>query len=272
MGYPPGSAPEPDLVRDLAKGQMITAEDLGTARQGGGTSPMLAWDLIGTLAGQECKLEIRCEQFATGGGVAGGWRPCACSARRVAPAWPSGSLVCVPRNCRLAASGRGFPRWATTPRLEALDPAEIWLVNGIGSIPGSMARWRVQEGCSARGYRWLALDHPSSVRAADVSLAEGVQLMAGAVIQPGCRLDAGVVVNTRATVEHDCQLDEHVFVGPGAVLCGDVKAGRGVFIGAGAIVFAGHPSGRGCNNRGWCNCHTLSRSRIHGRGKSGPNH
>jgi N-acetylneuraminate synthase len=43
------------FVRDLAKGQTITAEDLGTARQGGGTSPMLAWDLIGTLAGQECK-------------------------------------------------------------------------------------------------------------------------------------------------------------------------------------------------------------------------
>jgi len=152
--------------------------------------------------------------------------------------------VCAPE-LPAGSQWQGLSALGDDAALEALDPAEIWLVNGIGSIPGSMARWRVQEGCSARGYRWLALDHPSSVRAADVSLAEGVQLMAGAVIQPGCRLDAGVVVNTRATVEHDCQLDEHVFVGPGAVLCGDVKAGRGVFIGAGAIILPGIHLGEG---------------------------
>lgn len=129
--------------------------------------------------------------------------------------------------------------------LEALDPAEVWLVNGIGPMSGNMVRRRVHEEGSVRGYTWLTLDHPSCVRAEDVSLAEGVQLMAGVVVQPGCRLEAGVVVNTRATIDHDCQLDEHVFVGPGAVLCGAVKAGRGVFIGAGAIVLPGIHLGEG---------------------------
>lgn len=38
------------FVHNMAEGQPIMADDLGTARQGGGTSPMYAWDLIGTPA------------------------------------------------------------------------------------------------------------------------------------------------------------------------------------------------------------------------------
>ncbi len=43
------------FVHDLAQGQAITANDLSTARQGGGTSPMHAWDLIGTPAARDFK-------------------------------------------------------------------------------------------------------------------------------------------------------------------------------------------------------------------------
>lgn len=38
------------FVRNVSEGQTITADDLGTARRGGGTSPMHAWDLFGTPA------------------------------------------------------------------------------------------------------------------------------------------------------------------------------------------------------------------------------
>lgn len=120
--------------------------------------------------------------------------------------------------------------------LGSLSPYEVCLVNGIGLVPRSMARRRVQETYSEKGYRWLTLEHPSSLRAADGNLKDGVQLMAGAVVQPGYRFEAGVVVNTSAVIDHDCLLGEHVFVGPGAVLCGGVKAGCGVFIGAGAVI------------------------------------
>lgn len=120
--------------------------------------------------------------------------------------------------------------------LGALDPNEVRLANGIGLVPGGMVRRRAHETFSEKGYQWLTLEHPSSLRAADGNLKDGVQLMAGVVVQPGYRFGTGVVVNTGAVVDHDCQLNEHVFVGPGAVLCGGVKAGRGVFIGAAAVI------------------------------------
>lgn len=120
--------------------------------------------------------------------------------------------------------------------LKALDPDQICLVNGVGLVPRSTARRRVQETFSEKGYQWLTLEHPSSLRAAGGIIEDGVQLMASVTVQPGYRFGAGVIVNTGAVVDHDCQLGEHVFVGPGAVLCGGVKTGRGVFIGAGAVI------------------------------------
>lgn len=123
--------------------------------------------------------------------------------------------------------------------LDDLSCDEVWLANGIGLAQRCMVRRRIQDAYFARGYSWLTLEHPSSLRASDSWLADGVQLMAGAVVQPGCRLEAGVVINTCASVDHDCQLGEHVFVGPGAVLCGAVKVDRGAFIGAGAVVLPG---------------------------------
>ncbi|MFH6597914.1 acetyltransferase [Ectopseudomonas khazarica] len=123
--------------------------------------------------------------------------------------------------------------------LDELSCDEVWLANGVGLALRGMARRRIQEAYLARGYSWLTLEHPSSLCASDTWLACGVQLMAGAVVQPGCRLETGVVINTRATVDHDCQLGEHVFVGPGAVLCGAVKVDRGAFIGAGAVILPG---------------------------------
>lgn len=146
--------------------------------------------------------------------------------------------VCAPE-LPAGSQWQGLEVLGDDAALEALGADEIWLANGIGLVPRGMARRRVQNAYSARGYSWLTLEHPSSQRASASSLADGVQLMAGAVVQPGCRLEAGVVVNTRATVDHDCQLAEHVFVGPGAVLCGAVTADRGAFIGAGAVVLPG---------------------------------
>lgn len=146
--------------------------------------------------------------------------------------------VCAPE-LSAGSQWQGVVALGDDAALESLDPGEVWLVNGIGPVPGTMARQRVQQAGSARGFRWLTLEHPSSIRATDASLADGVQLMAGAVVQPGCCLEVGVVVNTRATVDHDCRLGEQVFVGPGATLCGAVEACNGVFIGAGAIVLPG---------------------------------
>ena len=67
-----------------------------------------------------------------------------------------------------------------------------------------------------------------------------LQIMAGAIIQPGCTIGNNVLINTRVSVDHDCIIGDHVHIAPGAILCGGVTVGEGAFIGAGAII----PEGR----------------------------
>lgn len=113
------------------------------------------------------------------------------------------------------------------------------LVNGAGATHGSDLRERLFRSCTARGARFLTIRHPSATVSASAVLADGVQLLAGAVVQCDARIGHNCVVNTGAIVEHDCTLHEHVFVGPGTVLCGNVTLGASAFIGAGATILPG---------------------------------
>jgi UDP-perosamine 4-acetyltransferase len=74
---------------------------------------------------------------------------------------------------------------------------------------------------------------------------EGVQVMAGAIVQPGVRVGANSVLNSRSSVDHDCVIGSHVHVAPGAVLCGSVVVGDHAFVGAGATVIQGVHIGAG---------------------------
>lgn len=120
-----------------------------------------------------------------------------------------------------------------------LGAQQILLANGIGVVPGQTVRARVHERFHGYGYRFVTLVHPSAVVAECVELGKGVQVMAGAVIQPGSRIADGVVVNTGALVDHECHVAQHAFIGPGATLCGQVQVEAGAFIGAGAVVLPG---------------------------------
>ena len=82
--------------------------------------------------------------------------------------------------------------------------------------------------------------HPSAVMAPD-AFREGsaVQIMAGAVIQPGARIGPNTIINTRASVDHDCTVGAHSHIAPGATLCGGVTLGEGCFVGAGATIVQG---------------------------------
>lgn len=115
-------------------------------------------------------------------------------------------------------------------------PPAIRLINGLGSIGSTAARTQLFLRFRAKGYRFASVIHPSAVMAKDVRIGEGVQVMAGAIIQPGVRLGANCIINTGAIVDHDCQLGKHVHLGPGAVLSGQVKVASGAHIGTGASV------------------------------------
>ncbi|MDK2820355.1 MAG: hypothetical protein PWP31_320 [Clostridia bacterium] len=115
---------------------------------------------------------------------------------------------------------------------------EIELVNGLGSIATSKRR-QLFETFKMQGYNFKSVIHPSTVIAQDVDMAEGVQIMAGAVIQTGTSIGDNTIINTKASVDHDCKIGAHVHIAPGATLSGGVQVGEGCHIGTGATIIQG---------------------------------
>jgi sugar O-acyltransferase (sialic acid O-acetyltransferase NeuD family) len=119
---------------------------------------------------------------------------------------------------------------------EEFDPAQVHLVNGIGTFSTSSIQLRKEifQRYKKLGFAFTQVIHPSAVVSREVILEEGVQIMAGAVIQPGSRIGANSIVNTRASVDHDCEIGPHCHIAPGATLSGGVTLGHEVHIGTGA--------------------------------------
>lgn len=130
----------------------------------------------------------------------------------------------------------GVPVLGDDGELGRYHPGQVLLVNGVGSVGLPVNRRRIYESLKEQGYRFASVLHPAAVVASDVVLEEGSQIMAGAVIQPGCRIGANSIVNTRASVDHDCSIGPHSHLAPGVTLSGGVTTGAGVHIGTGATV------------------------------------
>ena len=115
-------------------------------------------------------------------------------------------------------------------------PDGIMMVNGVGAMPHQRQRWQLASRMSERGYSFLTTIHPSTVIAGDVELAEGVQVMAGAVIQPGARVGRDSIINTGVLLDHDCTISANCHLASGVVLSGGVNVGEGAHIGTGTSV------------------------------------
>jgi len=89
------------------------------------------------------------------------------------------------------------------------------------------------------------LIHPGAVVSEeDTLISEGVQVMAGAIIQAGSTIGENTIINTGAIVEHDCTIGGNVHICPGAVIIGGSVIGENSFIGASATVIQGITVGR----------------------------
>lgn len=154
------------------------------------------------------------------------------------------SGVCDPE---LAHQGvgqwRGIKVLGGDEALDALDPTAIGLINGIGQLVGSAGRRSIFERLAAKGFRFPVLVHPVAWVDASVILHEGVQVMAGAVMQPDTEVGPNSIINTHASVDHDCCLGAHVHIAPGATLCGSVRVHDRAFIASGATVIQGRSVG-----------------------------
>lgn len=119
------------------------------------------------------------------------------------------------------------------------QPREISLLNGVGANGPAGVRRRLYERMRELGYSFPALAHPFSWLSPSVEVADGAQIMAGAVIQPGVWVGRNAIINTGASVDHECVIGAHVHISPGATLCGRVTVGEGAMVGAGAVVLPG---------------------------------
>ena len=129
---------------------------------------------------------------------------------------------------------------------EKYGPNDVLLVTGIGSVGNTADRRAAFEHLKAKGYRFAVVRHPNSVIARDVELDEGTVVMAGAVIQPRCRIGANVIINTGAQVDHDGRIGAHCHIAPGAVLSGEVTVGDASHIGTGTVILQGTTVGTDC--------------------------
>ena len=120
--------------------------------------------------------------------------------------------------------------------LEGLDPSGVSLVNGVGSAGSTELHIRVFEYAKGLGFSFLSVIHPKSIIAESALLNEGVQIMAGAVVQTGAQLGRNVLINSGAIVDHDCRIGPHCHVATGASLSGAVVLGEGVHVGTGASI------------------------------------
>lgn len=140
----------------------------------------------------------------------------------------------------LMASGvaewRGIPVLNLDDELTGLSPTDVALVNGVGA---QQPRKRLFERFKVKGYDFPVLIHPTAWVDSLAMLDEGVQVMAGAIVQVDTRLGKNVIVNTNASVDHDCLIEDHVHIAPGASVCGHVRVKEGAFIASGASVVIG---------------------------------
>jgi len=118
-------------------------------------------------------------------------------------------------------------------------PSEIILVNGIGTTDSTRKREKLFVKMKNLGFHFQTLIHPFSFVSPRAQLAEGVQIMAGAVIQIGSSLGENVIVNTKASLDHDCQIAANCHIAPGATLSGNVTIQKNVHIGTGATIIQG---------------------------------
>lgn len=115
-------------------------------------------------------------------------------------------------------------------------PGSITVANGIGFIPGTNQRKKIFERVKDIGYSFETIISPSAIVSKYSLLDEGVQILPGAIVQPGVKIGKNSIINTGAIIEHDTIIGDNCHIAPGAVLCGGVTCGDDIFVGANATI------------------------------------
>jgi UDP-perosamine 4-acetyltransferase len=116
---------------------------------------------------------------------------------------------------------------------------------GIGSIKDNSKRKGLYENLKQMGFGLPNLIHSESFVSSVAQISEGVQVMAGVIIQTGSSIGINSIVNTGAIIEHHSRIGKHVHICPGAVLSGESFIDDEAFIGVGSTIIQGIKIGKG---------------------------
>jgi len=133
----------------------------------------------------------------------------------------------------------GVPVIGDDPVIENYNNDSVELVNGIGMVANKKTRQLIFDIFKKRGYRFASVIHHSVILSSDVELSEGVQIMAGSIVQTGCKIGTNSIINSRVSIDHDTIIGSHVHVAPGVTLSGEVQIGSGTLVGSGATIIQG---------------------------------
>ncbi|MBM6551054.1 NeuD/PglB/VioB family sugar acetyltransferase [Marinomonas ostreistagni] len=144
--------------------------------------------------------------------------------------------VLSPEEIQERAIFRGMVHLKEDSDVLTFNKEQVRLVNGIGMLPKSMLRKRVNEYFLELGYQFDSVIADSAYVSPSALIEEGAQILPMAIVHTGAHVGKHSIVNTSALIEHDCKIGEYNHIAPKSVLCGQVETERDVFIGAGSVL------------------------------------
>ena len=118
----------------------------------------------------------------------------------------------------------------------AFPPEQIGLVNGIGVLPKSRLKKKLNEYFIALGYEFETVISDLASVSPFATIENGVQILHGAIVQTGSLIREHSIINSGVIIEHDCSIGKYNHISPNATLCGGVTTKENVYIGAAATV------------------------------------
>ncbi|HHX8580950.1 MULTISPECIES: acetyltransferase [Vibrio] len=127
----------------------------------------------------------------------------------------------------------------------AFSKEKVLLVNGIGMMPNSGFKRKINEYFLSLGYQFETVIADSAYVSCFSKIETGAQILPMAIVQTGATVGSHSIINTGALVEHDCKIGAYNHIAPKATLCGQVETQENVYVGASSTVIQGMSIGSG---------------------------
>jgi sugar O-acyltransferase (sialic acid O-acetyltransferase NeuD family) len=99
---------------------------------------------------------------------------------------------------------------------------------GLLGISDNWTRGLVRDAIAAAApdFEFVTVVHPAATVAESAAIDEGTLVLAGAVINPGCRIGEHCIVNTRSALDHDSVMERFASLLPAATTAANVRIGQ----------------------------------------------